>query len=118
MNPDGFLNGGISLPKDEKGRGKSIEAALDYTKEEDWKTAIPTLQKLVEIDEDVFVRLTRKNAEGKDVLTWVSVKQEADRLIGSLPSAGLDYYKVTYGAGPPTCSRKPSRAAIRPCSPN
>jgi len=98
MNPDGFLNGGISLPKDEKGRGKSIEAALDYIKEEDWKTAVPTLQKLLEIDEDVFVRLTRKNAEGKDALAWVSVKQEADRLIGSLPAAGLDYYKVTYGA--------------------
>jgi outer membrane protein assembly factor BamB/tetratricopeptide (TPR) repeat protein len=98
VNPDGFLNGGISLPKDEKGRGKSIEAAIDYIKEEDWKTAIPTLQKLLEIDEDVFVRLTRKNAENKEVSIWVSVKQEADRLIGGLPAAGLDYYKVTYGA--------------------
>jgi outer membrane protein assembly factor BamB/tetratricopeptide (TPR) repeat protein len=98
MNPDGFLNSGISLPKDEKGRKKAIEAANDYIREEKWDIAVPHLQKLLEIDEDVFVRLTRKNAEGKDVLTWVSVKQEADRLLGTLPAAGLDFYKLTYGA--------------------
>src|SRR6185312_6930246 len=90
MNPDGFLNGGISLPKDEKGRKKAIEAADDYIREEKWDIAIPHLQKLLEIEEDVFVRLTRKNAEGKEVLTWVSVKQEADRLLGALPASGLD----------------------------
>jgi outer membrane protein assembly factor BamB len=98
LNPDGFLNGGISLPKDEKGRKKAIEAADDYIREEKWDIAIPHLQKLLEIDEDVFVHLTRKNAEGKEVLTWVSVKQEADRLLGNLPSSGLDFYKLTYGA--------------------
>jgi outer membrane protein assembly factor BamB len=98
MNPDGFLNGGISLPKDEKNRGKAIEAAIDYIGDENWAIAIERLQKLLEIDEDVFVRLKRKNVEGKEVFVWVSAKQEADRLIGTLPSAGLDFYKATYGA--------------------
>ena len=97
-NPDGFLNSGISLPKDEKGRKKAIEAAKDYIEDKNWPIAIERLQKLVEIDEDVFVRLTRTNAEGKEVLAWVSVKQEADRLIGSLPTEGMDFYKATYGA--------------------
>jgi outer membrane protein assembly factor BamB/tetratricopeptide (TPR) repeat protein len=97
-NPDGFLNSGISLPKDEKGRKKAIEAARDYIEDKNWPIAIERLQKLVEIDEDVFVRLTRTNAEGKEVLAWVSVKQEADRLIGSLPTEGMDFYKATYGA--------------------
>ena len=97
-NPDGFLNSGISLPKDEKGRKKAIEAAKDYIEDKNWPIAIERLQKLVEIDEDVFVRLTRTNAEGKEVLAWVSVKQEADRLIGSLPQEGMDFYKATFGA--------------------
>jgi outer membrane protein assembly factor BamB/tetratricopeptide (TPR) repeat protein len=97
-NPDGFLNSGISLPKDEKGRKKAIEAAKDYIEDKNWPIAIERLQKLVEIDEDVFVRMTRTNAEGKEVLAWVSVKQEADRLIGTLPAEGMDFYKATFGA--------------------
>jgi outer membrane protein assembly factor BamB/tetratricopeptide (TPR) repeat protein len=98
MNPDGFLNNGIHLVKDEKGRGKQIEAAIDYINDEDWATAVQRLQKLLEIEEDVFVRLKRKNAEGSEVFVWVSAKQEADRLIGTLPAVGLDFYRATYGA--------------------
>lgn len=98
MNPDGFLNNGIHLVKDEKGRGKQIEAAIDYINDEDWATAVQRLQKLLEIEEDVFVRLKRKNAEGGEAYIWVSAKQEADRIIGTLPAAGLDFYKATYGA--------------------
>src|SRR5262249_9274564 len=100
MNPDGFLNGGISLPKDEKNRGKAIEAAIDYINDDppQWGTAIENLQKLLKIDEDVFVRLKRKNDEGKEVFVWVSAKQEADRLIGGLPTAGMAFYKATCAA--------------------
>jgi tetratricopeptide (TPR) repeat protein len=98
MDPDGFLKNGIHLVKDEKGRGKQIEAAIDYINDENWATAVERLQKLLEIDEDVFVRLKRKNAEGNEVYVWVSAKQEADRLIGALPPAGMDFYKATYGA--------------------
>jgi len=98
MDPDGFLKNGIHLVKDEKGRGKQIEAAIDYINDENWATAVERLQKLLEIEEDVFVRLKRKNAEGNEVFVWVSAKQEADRLISMLPSAGMDFYKATYGA--------------------
>jgi outer membrane protein assembly factor BamB/tetratricopeptide (TPR) repeat protein len=98
MDPDGFLKNGIHLVKDEKGRGKQIEAAIDYINDENWATAVERLQKLLEIDEDVFVRLKRKNAEGNEVFVWVSAKQEADRLVSTLPPAGMDFYKATYGA--------------------
>ena len=98
LNPDGFLNNGIHLVKDEKGRGKQIEAAIDYINDEDWAIAIERLQKLLVIEEDVFVRLKRKNVEGNEVFVWVSAKQEADRLIATLPAAGKDFYKATYGA--------------------
>ncbi|HEY7309492.1 MAG TPA: PQQ-binding-like beta-propeller repeat protein [Gemmataceae bacterium] len=104
MNPDGFVTGGISLPKDEKGRGKALEAAVDYieraidqSSEESWATAIETLQKLLKIDEDVYVRLKRTNAEGKTVFVWVSAKQEADRIIGTLPKEGMERYQGKYG---------------------
>jgi outer membrane protein assembly factor BamB/tetratricopeptide (TPR) repeat protein len=97
VDPDGFLRNGMHLVKDEKGRGKAIEAAIDYIADGEWKTAVERLQKLLKINEDVFVRLKRKNDEGKDVYVWVSAKQEADRLIGSLPPLGMDFYKATYG---------------------
>jgi outer membrane protein assembly factor BamB/tetratricopeptide (TPR) repeat protein len=98
-NPDGFLNnGGIRLVKDEKGRGKQIEAILDFIDDGDqWLTVVERLHRLLKIEEDVFVRLKRKNDEGQDVYVWVSAKQEADRLIGTLPPDGLDIYKNTYG---------------------
>src|SRR5690348_6116980 len=98
MNPDGFLNNGIHLVKDEKRRSDQIQAALDYISDEKWDVAVQRLQKLLEIDEDVFVRLKRKNAEGDDVFIRVSAKQEADRLIGALPAAGKDFYNATFGA--------------------
>jgi outer membrane protein assembly factor BamB len=96
-NPDGFEYGGISLPKDEQHLNKKIEAAVDYIREEDWKEAIPLLQKLLEIKEDVFARLMRKSPDGKEVPNWISVKTEADRLIANLPPNGRDFYKLTYG---------------------
>ncbi|HTU19544.1 MAG TPA: PQQ-binding-like beta-propeller repeat protein [Gemmataceae bacterium] len=96
LNPDGFLNNGIHLVKDEKRRGDLIEAAVDYINDENWATAIENLQKLLMIEEDVFVRLKRKNAEGNEIYVWVSAKQEADRLIGSLPKDGKDLYEITY----------------------
>ncbi|MHB1424066.1 MAG: outer membrane protein assembly factor BamB family protein [Gemmataceae bacterium] len=98
VDPDGFLNNGIHLVKDEKHRDKQIEAAVDYIGYEKWDVAVERLQKLLEIEEDVFVRLKRKNAEGEESYVWVSAKQEADRLIGTLPPAGMDFYKSTYGA--------------------
>jgi tetratricopeptide (TPR) repeat protein len=100
LNPDGFLNNGIHLVKDEKGRGKAIEAAIDYINDgtpENLGIAVESLQKLLQIEEDVFVRLKRKNAEGNEDYVWVSAKQEADRLIGALPKDGKDLYEVKYG---------------------
>ncbi len=95
---DGFEYSGVSLPKDEKGFKDKIKAAVDYIDEKNWAIAIPHLQKLVDIKEDVFVQLPHKTADGKEGLRYVSVKTEADRLIGALPKEGLEFYKLTYGA--------------------
>ncbi len=86
----------ISLPRDNKLKSQ-IEAAVDYIKTEDWVLATEILQKLVGIKEDVFAKLPRKTPEGKDTEVWTSVRAEANRLIASLPPAGLAFYQLTYG---------------------
>ncbi len=95
---DAFDYSGVNLPKDEKGYKNKIQAAIDYTQEKDWKTAVRALQELVDIKEDVFVQLPHKTPDGKESLRLASVKTEANRLIGSLPKEGLEFYKLTYGA--------------------
>jgi outer membrane protein assembly factor BamB len=95
---DGFDFSGLALPKDEKGLKDKIKAAVDYIEEENWAIAIPHLQKIVDLPADVFVKLPRKTVEGKETATWVSARTEANRLIANLPKAGLEFYKLTYGA--------------------
>src|SRR5205823_5788865 len=34
---------------------------------------------------------------GKEYTVWLSVKDEADRMISALPRNGLAYYQLTYG---------------------
>jgi outer membrane protein assembly factor BamB/tetratricopeptide (TPR) repeat protein len=94
---DGFENSGLSLPKDEKGLREKIKAAVDYIDDKNWAIAIPHLQKLVDMPEDVFVKIPGKTPDGKDSVKHVSAKSEAYRLIGSLPKGGLEFYKLTYG---------------------
>jgi hypothetical protein len=101
-NDPSELNDNISLPKDDQRRGQ-IEAAYDYIKSAsegeagDWDKAINILQRLVDLDEDVFVQLTRKTADGKETKVWTSVKSEANRLIATLPVKGQEFYKLTFG---------------------
>jgi outer membrane protein assembly factor BamB len=86
---------GITLPTDSR-YASQIQAALDYIKDEDWVTATQVLQKLLELKEDVMVPVPRRNADGKDDKAMVSVKDEANRLIASLPPKGMEFYKLTY----------------------
>jgi outer membrane protein assembly factor BamB/tetratricopeptide (TPR) repeat protein len=96
-NRDAFENAGIKLPEDERHLASKIEAANDYIKDKDWKEAVRLLQMLVDIKSDVFAKVPRKTPDNKEILAWVSVKDEANRLIGSLPKEGMDFYKVTFG---------------------
>jgi outer membrane protein assembly factor BamB len=93
---DAFDFSGLTLPTDNELK-KQIQAAVDYIHEEDWATATRTLQRLVERYQDVFVQLLRNGPDGKERLAWVSVKSEANRLIGKLPRKGMEFYKLTYG---------------------
>jgi len=86
----------ITLKRDNEKAAK-IEAAQDYINTEDWKQATELLQLLLQLESDVFAQLPRKDAEGKVTKVWTSVRGEAKRLVATLPKAGLDFYKVTYG---------------------
>ena len=77
--------------------GKKIEAAKDYIKDEDWETACRILQDLLMLDQDYFTKVPRKGPDGKETISWVSVKAEADRLVATLPEKGMEWYKLTYG---------------------
>jgi hypothetical protein len=83
---------------DERGLKDKIKAAVDYIEEKNWAIAIPHLQKLADIKEDAFVQLPDRTPDGKEALRRVSVRAEAQRLIGALPPDGLKFYKLTYGA--------------------
>jgi len=109
---DGFDNAGLNPPRDNSDpplRDK-VKAAEEYIKDAQWATATRALQDLIDRREDVFVPITREGPGGKKVDTWVSIKSEANRLLGTLPREGLDFYQLTYG---PAAARmlKEARAA-------
>jgi outer membrane protein assembly factor BamB len=87
----------IQLPTDSRLR-KKLDAAQDYMKEESWGEAARILQSLLDAEQDSFVPVPGKDAQGKPAQTMVSVKTEANRLLGTFPPPGLEHYRLSYGA--------------------
>jgi outer membrane protein assembly factor BamB len=81
----------ITLPTSESLEEK-LAGATVYLKGEDSKRATVLLQWILDQPEDAFVPVRRKDPEGKRVFGWVSARQEANRLLGTLPEKGLDAY--------------------------
>src|SRR5262245_29387547 len=86
---------GLSIPKDREATG-IIEAAKDYVKKSDWDTVARSLQFLLEKPEDSFFEVKRKR-DNKEYTTRISIRIEANRLIGELPKEGLEVYRQKYG---------------------
>lgn len=87
----------ISLTVDRQAK-KRIEFAEDYIKEEAWGEAAKALQSLLDAKEDLFLQVRRKGNDGKEVVRWTSVRAEANRLLGTLPEHGRQFYELQYGA--------------------
>jgi outer membrane protein assembly factor BamB len=85
----------VTLPTNREARNL-IQAAQDYIKRKDWHTAAQCLQSLLESKDDSFLEVKRKEGE-QEVTVKVSVRVEANRLIGELPSDGRETYEVLYG---------------------
>ncbi len=75
-----------------------IQAAQDYIKKKEWLTAVECLQSLLEDKQDSFIEVDGgADEKGKTPKRRVSVRIEANRLIGELPPDGLETYQVKYG---------------------
>ncbi len=86
----------VTLPRNPESK-RLIQAAQDYVKKQEWRIAGECLQSLLETPEDSFIEVSRKNQRGQDVTVRVSVRAEANRIIGQLPPDGLESYQVQYG---------------------
>lgn len=86
----------VSLPRNPESK-RLIQAAQDYVKKQEWRIAGECLQSLLETPEDSFIEVTRKTATGTDTPMRVSVRSEANRIIGELPPDGLEAYQLQYG---------------------
>jgi outer membrane protein assembly factor BamB len=75
-----------------------IEVARDCIKDKEWNDAVTALQKILDHDEDFYVRVKDKNDRGREIERWTSVKFEANNLLGSMPAEGLDVYELRVGA--------------------
>jgi outer membrane protein assembly factor BamB len=85
----------LTLPRDSVQKGK-LEAAAQYIESKNWEIAVPALQKLVDLDYDIFADLPRVGVNGRIAYVWVSVQGEADRLLGTLPKEGKDLYRAKF----------------------
>lgn len=67
-----------------------MQHALQQIQAKNWKSALDSLQRIVENSEDaLFFREQRE---------WVSIQSEAQRVIGTLPSEALELYRTQYSA--------------------
>jgi outer membrane protein assembly factor BamB/tetratricopeptide (TPR) repeat protein len=79
----------LSLPVDHSAPRK-LDAAAEYLKARSWADAVRLLQAVLDAPADTFV-------PGHQGSRWLSARAEAERLLGSLPPPGLEFYQVQFG---------------------
>lgn len=90
-SPENEFTDAITLPTDRQVK-KRLEAARDnYIKFEAWGEAARLLQIILDSKEDVFIHDPEK-------VRWVSAKAEANRLLGTMPPEGIQFYELQYGS--------------------
>ncbi len=73
-----------------------VREYLAGSKQPPWATVTDLLQKILEAKSDSFYK-NYYTVGGQKKLHRVSVKVEANRLLGSFPPEGLDFYQQAYG---------------------
>jgi len=96
-SPEGEFTDAITLPTDRQVKKRLEVAQEDYIKSEAWTQACSLLQSILDSKEDVFVQVRRKGANNQEQVRWVSARAEANRLLGTMPAKGLDFYELQYG---------------------
>lgn len=82
----------VKLPVDPRARRK-IEEATRFIETQDWQSAVKILQSLLNATEDNFLQ----ESDG-DKGRRVSVRAEANRMLGSLPPEGKRFYEQQFGS--------------------
>src|SRR5262249_34440058 len=93
--------GGITVTPDDALKTRlqnKIKLVQDNIHVEDWKTAFETLQELLALPDDVTVVVEVKHpVTGEVTKRFVSVREEAGRLIAGLPPKGAEFYRAQVG---------------------
>jgi outer membrane protein assembly factor BamB len=79
----------IRLPVD-RSANRKIERVKEWIEKEEWGDAVRLLQSILNSPEDVVL----KDEKGR----WVSVRYEANRILGEMPANGRQFYELEYGA--------------------
>jgi outer membrane protein assembly factor BamB len=82
----------VKLPVDPRARRK-IDDAKRFIELKDWQSAAQILQMLLDANEDNFLQESESDKGRR-----VSVRAEANRLLGSLPREGKQFYEQQFGA--------------------
>lgn len=82
----------VRLPIDPRARRK-VEEAKRFIDTQDWQSAVKILQSLLDASEDNFLQ-----ESDSDKGRRVSVRAEANRLLGSLPPEGKRFYEQQFGS--------------------
>src|SRR5262249_26053017 len=72
------------------------KASRELIQEKEWGQVVRALQALLDSREDSFVQVEKVEGS-KRSMQWVSVKVEANRLLGSIGKEGLQIYETVYG---------------------
>lgn len=86
---------GVFLPTD-RFRERQLDRARRLVADARWSDAATLCDEILAAERDVFVR--RAAAGGGDRGSWISIKAETSRLIGTLPAAGRDAYELQFRA--------------------
>jgi outer membrane protein assembly factor BamB len=76
---------------------QAINVARDCVRDKAWEEGVTVLQSLLDNKEDHYVQVRDRDAHGREMLRWTSVKFEANNLLGSMPAAGLEVYESRFG---------------------
>ncbi len=77
---------------------KYLNVARECIRDKEWQQGTTALQLILDAKEDSYAQVTEIDPSGKKVPRWISVKFEANNLLGSMPEEGLDVYEQRFGA--------------------
>jgi outer membrane protein assembly factor BamB/tetratricopeptide (TPR) repeat protein len=75
---------------------RKIEAVQDYIKVRSWAEAVRVLQGLLDARTDAFLAPRSGEARAQPGARWQSAHAEAERLLGTMPPEGKEFYRLSF----------------------